>query len=175
MSHHMSNLVHASDDECLSLVALLAFEGAAFDALYVGGCDQSDRGLPAACGAQSQYAQGGRLGGVHVVSFHFGTLCVSLESTSAARTSCDGVSIVLEPAPVGQSSLCNIDHFPTTVEPGFSCYFWVRGPALRPALRAQPAPYSFAGYPEAIARIRGNDERETTGGAAAIAEDPGRG
>jgi hypothetical protein len=33
MSHHMSNLVHASDDECLSLVALLAFERAAFDAL----------------------------------------------------------------------------------------------------------------------------------------------
>jgi hypothetical protein len=112
MSHHMSNLVHASDDECLSLVALLAFERAAFDALYVRRFDQSDRGLPAACGAQSQYAHGGRLGSVHVVSFHFGTLCVSLENTSAARTSCDGVSIVLEPAPVDQSSLCNIDHFP---------------------------------------------------------------
>src|ERR1700730_14896993 len=39
-------------------------------------------------------------------------LCVSLENTSAARTSCDGVSIVLEPEPVYQSSLCNIDHFP---------------------------------------------------------------
>jgi hypothetical protein len=80
MSHHMSDLVHASDDECLSLVALLAFERAAFDALYVRRCDQSDRGLPAACGAQSQYAHGGRLGGVHVVSFRVGTLCVSLES-----------------------------------------------------------------------------------------------
>jgi hypothetical protein len=51
MSHHMSNLVHASDDECLSLVALLAFERAAFDALYVRRCDQSDRSLPAARGA----------------------------------------------------------------------------------------------------------------------------
>jgi hypothetical protein len=39
-------------------------------------------------------------------------LCVSLKSTSAARTSCDGVSIVLEPGAVDQSSLCNIDHFP---------------------------------------------------------------
>ena len=112
MSHHMSNLVHASDDECLSLVALLAFERAAFDALYVRRCDQSDRSLPAARGASSQYAHGGRLGGMHVVSFRFGTLCVSLESTSAARTSCDGVSIVLEPAPIDQSSLYNIDHFP---------------------------------------------------------------
>ena len=110
MSHHMS--VHASDDECLSLVALLAFERAAFDALYVRRFDQSDRSLPAACGAQSQYAHGGRLGGVHVVSFRVGTLCVSLESTSAARTSCDGVSIVLEPRPGDHSNLCNIEHFP---------------------------------------------------------------
>jgi hypothetical protein len=52
------------------------------------------------------------LGGMHVVSFRFGTLRVSLESTSAARTSYDGVSIVLEPGPVDQSSLCNIDHLP---------------------------------------------------------------
>ena len=51
MSHHMSSLVHASDDECLSLVALLAFERAAFDALYVRRCNQPDRSLPAACGA----------------------------------------------------------------------------------------------------------------------------
>jgi hypothetical protein len=50
---------------------------------------------------------------MHVVSFRFETLCVSLESTSAARTSCDGVSIVLEPGPVDQSSLYNIDHFLT--------------------------------------------------------------
>lgn len=48
------------------------------------------------------------------------------ESTSAARTSYDGVSIVPELAPVEQSSLCNIDHFPrqkTRPEPGFSCHF----------------------------------------------------
>jgi hypothetical protein len=32
MSHHVSNLAHASDDKCLSLVACLAFERAAFDA-----------------------------------------------------------------------------------------------------------------------------------------------
>jgi hypothetical protein len=51
MSHHMSNLTRASDDECLSLVAFLAFERAAFDALYVHRFDQSDRSLPAACGA----------------------------------------------------------------------------------------------------------------------------
>jgi hypothetical protein len=49
---------------------------------------------------------------MHVVSFRFGTLRVSLESTSAARTSCDGVSIVLETALVEQSSLSNIDRFP---------------------------------------------------------------
>lgn len=63
---------------------------------------------------------------MHVVSFRFGTLRVSLESTSAARTSYDGVSIVPELAPVEQSSLCNIDHFPrqkTRPEPGFSCHF----------------------------------------------------
>jgi len=40
---------------------------------------------------------------MHVVSFPFGTLGVSAESTSAAWT---------EPVPVDQSSLCNIDHFP---------------------------------------------------------------
>ena len=49
---------------------------------------------------------------VHVVSFRFGTLCVSLESSSAARTSYDSISIVLEPGPVDQPSLSNIDHFP---------------------------------------------------------------
>jgi hypothetical protein len=51
MSHQMSNLVHASDDKSLSLVALLAFERAAFDAWSIHRCDQSDRSLPAACGA----------------------------------------------------------------------------------------------------------------------------
>jgi hypothetical protein len=40
---------------------------------------------------------------MHVVSFPFGILGVSAESTSAAWT---------EPVPVDQSSLCNIDHFP---------------------------------------------------------------
>jgi hypothetical protein len=49
---------------------------------------------------------------MHVVSFLFGTLRVSLESTTAARTSYAGVSIMLESGPVDQSSLCNIDHFP---------------------------------------------------------------
>jgi hypothetical protein len=34
------------------------------------------------------------------------------ESTSAARTSCDGASIVLEPGPVDRSSLYNIEHVP---------------------------------------------------------------
>jgi hypothetical protein len=32
MSHHMGCLAHASDDECLSLVACSAFERAAFEA-----------------------------------------------------------------------------------------------------------------------------------------------
>ena len=40
---------------------------------------------------------------MHAVSFPFGTLGVSAESTSAAWT---------ERVPVDQSSLCNIDHFP---------------------------------------------------------------
>jgi hypothetical protein len=40
---------------------------------------------------------------MHVVSFPFGTLGVSVESTSAAWT---------EPGPVDESSLCNIDHSP---------------------------------------------------------------
>src|SRR5271166_2544908 len=43
--------------------------------------------------------------------FAFGVLRVSL-GISAARTSYDRVSIVLEPGPVDPSSLCNIDHFP---------------------------------------------------------------
>ena len=50
-----------------------------------------------------------------------------------ARTSCDRVSIVLEPGPVHQSSLCNIDHCPhlnSAVESGFECYFWVRRQSL---------------------------------------------
>ena len=66
------------------------------------------------------------IGSMHVVSFRFGVTCVSLESTSAARTLYHGVSIVTELAPVEQSSLCNIDHFPaknSAAEPGFSCYF----------------------------------------------------
>jgi hypothetical protein len=43
-----------------------------------------------------------------------------------ARTSCDRVSIMLEPGPIHQSSLCNIDHSPhlnSAVEPGFECHF----------------------------------------------------
>jgi hypothetical protein len=51
MSHHMSNFAHTSDDECLSLVACLAFECAAFDASCIQRFNQSDRSLPAACGA----------------------------------------------------------------------------------------------------------------------------
>lgn len=51
MSHHMRNFAHTSNNECLSLVALLAFERAAFDALCVRRFDQSDRSLPATCGA----------------------------------------------------------------------------------------------------------------------------
>jgi hypothetical protein len=85
MSHHMSHFAHTSDDE-LSLVACSAFERTALDASCVHRFNQSDRSLPAACGASSQYTDGGRIGGMHVVSFRCGTLCVSLESTSAART-----------------------------------------------------------------------------------------
>jgi hypothetical protein len=51
MSHHMRNFAHTSNNECLSLVALLAFERAALDALCVRRFDQSDRRLPATCGA----------------------------------------------------------------------------------------------------------------------------
>ena len=103
MSHHMGNFVYARHDEYLPLAACFAFERAAFDVSCVHRLDQSDRSLPAACGAQSSGAHGGRLGGMHVVSFPCGTLGVSVESTSAAWT---------EPVPVDQSSLCNIDHFP---------------------------------------------------------------
>jgi hypothetical protein len=90
MSHHMSHFAHTSDDERLSLVACSAFERTALDASCVHRFNQSDRSLPAACGASSQYTLGGRIGGMHVVSFRCGTLCVSLESTSAARTPYDG-------------------------------------------------------------------------------------
>ncbi len=54
MSHHMSNMgsfAQASDDECLSLVACIAFERAAFDAWCVQRLNQSDRTHPAAGGA----------------------------------------------------------------------------------------------------------------------------
>jgi hypothetical protein len=107
----VSNFVHASDDECLSLVALLAFECAAFDALCAHRLDQFDRSLPAARRASCHCAQWGRSRGMHVVSFRFGGLCVSLESTSAARTSYDGVSIVLQPGRIDRSSLSNMEHF----------------------------------------------------------------
>jgi hypothetical protein len=114
MSHHMSHFAHTSDDERLSLVACSAFERTALDASCVHRFNQSDRGLPAACGASSQYTLGGRIGGMHVVSFRCGTLCVSLESTSAARTPYDGrLDRALSLRPVDQSSLYNIDHFPS--------------------------------------------------------------
>jgi len=76
MLHHVSKFTHASDDERSSLVALLAFERAAFDASCVHGFNKSDRSLPAACRAQPQYPHRGRLRGMHDVSFHFGTRCV---------------------------------------------------------------------------------------------------
>jgi hypothetical protein len=103
MSHHTGNFVYARDDEYVPLAACFAFECAAFEVSCVHRLDQSDRSLPAACAAYSQDAHGGRLGGMHVVSFPFGTLGVCVESTSAAWT---------EPVPVDESSLCNIDHFP---------------------------------------------------------------
>ena len=114
MSHHMSHFAHTSDDERLSLVACSAFERAALDASCVHRFNKSDRSLPAACVASSQYTLGGRIGGMHVVSFRCGTLCVSLESTSAARTPYDGrLDRALSLRPVDQSSLYNIDHFPS--------------------------------------------------------------
>ena len=112
MSHHMSNFVHTSNNEGLSLVALLAFERAAFDASCVCRFNQSDRSLPAACGAQCQYAHGGRLGGMHVVSFRFGGLRVSLESTSAARTSYVASRSCLSLGPIDQPSLCKMEQVP---------------------------------------------------------------
>jgi hypothetical protein len=69
MSHHMGNFVHARDDEYLPLAACFAFERATFDVSCVHRLDQSDRSLPAARGASSSGAHGGRLGGMHVVSF----------------------------------------------------------------------------------------------------------
>jgi hypothetical protein len=51
MSHHMGNVVYARDDEYLPLAACFAFERAAFEVSCVHRLDQSDRSLPAACGA----------------------------------------------------------------------------------------------------------------------------
>src|SRR5580704_5016577 len=51
MSYRMSNFVHARDNEYLALAACFAFERATFDVSCVHRLDQSDRSLPAACGA----------------------------------------------------------------------------------------------------------------------------
>jgi hypothetical protein len=65
---------------------------------------------PPHAGHSATAPRGGRSRGMHVVSSRFGGLCVSLESTSAARTPY-GVSIVLQPGRIGRSSLCNMEHF----------------------------------------------------------------
>ena len=55
--------------------------------------------------------RGADRGACTLYPFRFGGLCVSLESTSAARTSYDGVSIVLQPGRIDRSSLCSMEHF----------------------------------------------------------------
>jgi hypothetical protein len=69
MSHHMSNFIHTSDDECLSLVALLAFERAAFHALCVHRLDQSDRSLPPHAGHSATAPMGADRGACTLYPF----------------------------------------------------------------------------------------------------------
>ena len=68
---------------------------------------------PPHAGHSPRTPMGADWGACTLYPFVFGTLCASLESTSAARTSYDGASSVLERGRVDKSSLCNIDQFPT--------------------------------------------------------------
>ena len=113
VTSHMSGLVHTSDDKHLLLMALLAFERAAFDTCTVRGSISLIEVSPPHAGRESQCAHGGRSGGMPVVLFGLGTLASPWKVQGPIGTSYEGVSIVLVSlGPFIDRVCCNIDHFP---------------------------------------------------------------